>query len=77
MILEKLEDLLGDVVGGIGGGGIGNDTNPDHNGTETPILLSWRSVGEEAGRADGRPVNLPSLDQLTDLGTDSTPDTIE
>jgi hypothetical protein len=34
-------------------------------------------VGEEAGRVDGRSVNLPSLDQVTNLGTDSVPDTIE
>lgn len=39
MILEELEDLLGDVVGGIGGGGIGSNTNPDHDGTKTPLLL--------------------------------------
>ena len=34
-------------------------------------------MGEEAGRVDGRPVDLPSLDQVTNLGTDSVPDTIE
>ena len=34
-------------------------------------------MGEEAGRVDGRPVNLPSLDQVTNLGTDGVPDTIE
>lgn len=78
MILEKLEDLLEDVVGGIGGGRIGNDTEPDHDGTETPdLLLSQPSVGEKAGRVDRRPVNPPSLDQLTDLGTDSVPDITE
>jgi len=78
MILEKLEDLLGDVVGGIGGGRIGNDTNPDYDRTKTPLLLlSRRSMDEEAGGVDGRPVNPPSLDQVTDLGTDRAPDTIE
>ncbi len=78
MILEKLENLLGDVVCGIGGGRIGSDANPDHDGTESPLLLlSCGSVGEEAGRVDGRPVNSPSLHQLTDLGTDNAPGSIE
>ena len=34
-------------------------------------------MGEEAGGVDGRPVDLSSLDQVTNLGTDSVPDTIE
>jgi len=41
------------------------------------LLLPQRSVAEGAGRVDGRPVNRPSLDQVTNLGTDSVPDTIE
>ena len=46
--------------------------------SKTPLLLlSQRSVGEEAGRVDGQPVNLPSLDQVTNLGTHIAPDTIE
>lgn len=65
-------------MGGIGGGRTGKDADPDDDGTETPLrLLSRRPVGEEAGRVDGRPVDLVSLDQVTDLGTDSIPDTIE
>ena len=32
-------------------------------------------MGEEAGRVDGRPVNFPCLDQVTNLGTHSVPDT--
>ena len=65
-------------MGGIGEGRTRNDTDPNDDGTETPrLLLSQRSVGEEAGRVDGRPVNLPSLDQVTNLRTDSVPDTIE
>jgi hypothetical protein len=75
---EKLKNLLGNLVGGIRGGRIRKDTDPYDNGTETPLLLlSWRSVGEEAGRVDGRPFNLSILDQVTNLGTDSVPDTIE
>ena len=75
---QKGKDLLGDFVGGIGGGGTRNDADPYDDGTETPLrLLSQRCVGEEAGRVDGRPVDLPSLDQVTNLGTDSVPDTIE
>ena len=65
-------------MGGIGGGRTRNDTDPYDDGTETPfLLLSRRSVGEEAGRVDGRPANLPGLNQVTNLGTDSVPDTIE
>jgi hypothetical protein len=69
---------LGDIVSGIGGGKARNDADPYNDGTETPLrLLSRRSVGEEAGRVNGRPVNLAGLDQVTNLGTDSVPDTIQ
>lgn len=34
-------------------------------------------MGEEAGKVDGRSFNLLSLDKVTNLGTDSVPDTIE
>ena len=34
-------------------------------------------MGEKASRVDGRPVDLPSLEQVTNLGTNSVPDTIE
>ena len=77
ILQDKRKDLLGDLVGGIGGGRTRNDTDSYDDGTETPLLLSRRSVGEEAGTVDGRPVDLPSLDQVTNLGTDSVPDTIE
>jgi len=78
ILQEKRKDLLGDLVGGIGGGRTRNDADPYDDGTETPLfLLSQRSVGEEAGRVDGRPVNLPNLYQVTNLRTDSVPDTIE
>jgi hypothetical protein len=69
---------LGDIVGSIGGGRTRNDTDPYDDGTETPLLpLSRQSVGKEVGKVNGRPVNLPSLDQVTNLGTDRVPDTIE
>jgi len=78
ILQEECKDLLRDLVGGIGGGGAGNYTNPYDDWTKTPLLLlSQWSVGEEAGRVDGRPVTLPSLNQVTNLGTDSVPDTIE
>ena len=78
ILQKKHKGLLGDLVSGIGGGRTRNDTDPYDDGTETPLLLLSRwSVGKEAGRVDGRPVNLPSLDQVTNLGTDSFPDTIE
>ena len=78
VLLQKGKDLLGDLVGGIGGGGTRSDADPYDDGTETPLrVLSQRCVGEEAGRVDRRPVDLPSLDQVTNLGTDSVLDTIE
>ena len=63
-------------MGGLGGGRTRNDANPNDDGTKAPLLSRW-SVGEETGRVDGRPVNLPSLDQVTNFGTDNVPDTIE
>jgi hypothetical protein len=78
MLPEKRKDLLGDLVGGIGGCRPRNDTDPYDDRTKTPLLLlSRHCVGEEAGWVDGRPVNLPSRDQVNNLGTDSFPDTIE
>ena len=78
ILQEKRKDILGDLVGSIGGGRTRNDTDPYDDGTKTPLLLlSRRCVGEEAGKVDGRPVNLPSLDQVTNLRTDSISDTIE
>jgi len=77
ILQKKRKDLLGNLVGGIGGGRTGNDADPYDDGTETPLPPSWLSVGEEAGRVNRRPVNLPRLDQVTNLGTDSVPDTIE
>jgi len=76
MLPEKRKDLLGDIVGGIGGSRPRNDTDPYDDRTETHLLLSRRRSGE-AGWLDGRPVNLPSRDQVNDFGTDSFPDTIE
>ena len=79
VLQQKRQDLLGDIVGGIGGGGrTRNDADPDDDGTETPpCLLSRRSMGEEASRVNGRPVDLSSLDYVTNLGTDSVPEAIQ
>jgi hypothetical protein len=75
---QERKDYLGDIVGGFGGGRTGKDTDPNDNRAETPLrLLSRRSVSEEAGRVDGRPVDLVGLDQITNLGTGSAPDTIQ
>ena len=65
-------------MGGIRGGRTRNDANPYDDGTKTPfLLLSRRSVGEEPGKVESRPLNLLSIDQLKNLGTDSVPDTIQ
>ena len=78
VLQQEGKNLSGDLVSDIGGGRTRNDANPYDDGTESPFrLLSQRRMGEEAGRVDGRPVDLPSLDQVTNLGTDSVPDTIE
>lgn len=78
ILQKKPKDLLGDLVGSIGGGRTRNDTNPYDNRTKTPLLLlSQWSMGEKAGRVNRRPFNLPSLDQVTNLGTNSVPNTIE
>jgi len=61
----------------IRGGRTRSHTNPYDNRTETPLLLSWQSVGEEVGRVDRCPVDLPSLDKVTSLRTNSVLDTIE
>jgi hypothetical protein len=74
---QERKDVLGDIVGSIGGGRTGKNADPNDDRAETPLLLlSWRSVSEEASRVDGRPVDLAGLDQVTNLGTDSAPDTI-
>src|SRR6266571_2920345 len=71
---QKGKDLLGDLMGGMGRGRTRSDADPYNDGTETPLcLLSQQCMGE----VNGRPVDLPSLDQVTNLGTDSVPDTIE
>ena len=51
ILQEKRENLLGDLVGGMGGGRTRNDTDPYDDGTKTPLLLlSQQSVGEEDNR---------------------------
>lgn len=78
ILQEKYKDLLGDLVGSIRGGRIRNDTDPDNNGTKTPLhLLFQLCMSEEVGRINGRVANLPGLDQVTNLGTNNVPDTIE
>lgn len=78
VLQQESKNLSGDLVSDIGGGRTRNDANPYDDGTETPFrLLSQRCMGEEAGRVDGQPVDLPTLDQVTNLGTDSVPDTIK
>jgi len=49
--------------------------NPNHDGTEN--VLSSLAVGDETSCLDGRVVNLPSFQELADLGSDSVPDSVE
>jgi len=39
VLLEKSEDQLRDMVGGVGRGRAGLDANPDHDGAKTAVLL--------------------------------------
>ena len=65
-------------MGGLGGGRTGLDSDPNHDGTESPLLLlSQWSMGEETRRVDGRSVDFASVDEVTDLGTDSVPDAVQ
>ena len=76
--LEKGEDLLGDLVGGIGGGRPRHYTDPNDDRSETPLLLlTHRCLCEEPRWVNERPVDPPSRDQVNDAGTDSFPDDIE
>jgi hypothetical protein len=77
MLPEKHKDLLGDLVGGLGGR-TRVDTDPYDCKSETPLLLlSRRWVGEEPGWVDGRTGDIPFRDQVTNLGTDIVPSSIE
>ena len=65
-------------MGGISRGRPWNNTDPYDDGAKTPLcILSQWYMGEEVGRVDRWPVDLPSLDQVMNLGMDSIPDTIE
>lgn len=65
-------------MGGIGGSRARLDTDPYDDGTETShLFFSWWPIGKEAGRNDGGPSNLPSVDEIMNLWKDSVPDTSE
>ncbi len=59
----------------LGGGGTGMSRNPNHDGTDS--VLRVLVVGDETSRLDGRIANLPSFQELADLGSDSVPDWVE
>lgn len=75
ILLQKFEDALRDLVGGVGGGRAGVDTNPNHNGTAR--LLPVFSFGDEAGGINGETILRTTLHQGENLGTDSVPDAVE
>ena len=75
VLLQKRKDLLRDIVGGVGGGRTGHDTNPDNDRTKNPVLLlSRRTVRVETDRVNGQPLDVLCLDDFANMGTDSTPD---
>jgi len=49
--------------------------NPNHDGTDS--VLPVLAVRDETSCLDGRVANLPSFQDLTDLGSDSVPDGVE
>ena len=62
-------------MGGFGRGRTRLDSDPDNDGSESPLLVL--SVSEETRRIDGRPADIASFDQVTNLGTDNVPDTVQ
>jgi len=75
VLLEKSEDLLRDIMGGVGRGRAGSDSNPDDNGAETALLLlSGRTV---CCRVNSRPLDSVRLDDVENLGTNSVPDLVQ
>ncbi len=73
--LEKSEYVRGSVVCILGGGGSGMSRNPNHDGAGS--VLPVFAVGNETSCLDGRVANLPSFQELADLGSDSVPDSVE
>ena len=73
--LEKAKNVLGYVVGGIGGGGAGRNPYSYNDGTRRVILVGI--MGDEASHINGRVANLLGLDQVANKGTHSTPDGVE
>jgi hypothetical protein len=73
--LEKSEDVRGSVICLLGGGRSGVSQNPNHDGTDSVLLVL--AVGDKTSCLDGRVANLPSFQELADLGSDSVPDSIE
>jgi len=61
VILEKSEDLLGDIVGGVGRGRAGLDANPDDDGSHV----------------NRRPLDSVCLDDVANPGTDNVPDLVQ
>lgn len=49
--------------------------NPNHDGTDS--VLPVLAVCNETSCLDGRVANLPSFQELADLGSDSVPDSVE
>ena len=79
ILCEKRLDLLGDLVGHIGGGRARNHPDPNDDRTESSLLIQRfrRWMGEEASRINRGPSNFLSFDQVLDLGTNGVPDLIE
>jgi hypothetical protein len=53
---EKVKDVLGYVVGGIGGGRARINSHPDNDGTRTILFVGF--VGDEGSDINGRIANL-------------------
>lgn len=55
ILQEKRKDLLGDLVGDIGGGRTRNDTDPYDDRTETPLLLVKKRSGSTDDQSTPEP----------------------
>jgi hypothetical protein len=49
--------------------------NPNHDGTDS--VLPVLAVGDKMSCLDGQVANLPSFQELVDLGSDSVPDSVQ
>jgi hypothetical protein len=76
-LLKEHEDCLRYVVSSIGRGRARLDTYPDHRRAKAALLLTGGTVYVKASRINRRILNTMRLENIVDLGPDSTPNGAE